>query len=117
VTPAMNHLRVALFFKGTMLDANPYIALAFPTPVTALAFYRDADLDGYHGDIGQLEFSVASEEAGEMLCSRFWENDATLATNVTCFCGECERNNIPLATTQRSDQIHVRELLAQLGLR
>jgi hypothetical protein len=115
-----SHIRAGVFFKIANLDSlpasvNQYLASAFPAPVVSLSLYRDADLDGYHGDIGQLEFSV-TEEAGEILCSEFLENDATISAGLNCFCGECERNNIPLATTSRSDQIHLRELLMQLGL-
>lgn len=82
-------------------------------PVRSL--YRDADLDGYHGDIGQLEFSV-TEEVGEILASRFWEIDMTLAVGTNCFCAGCETENRPVTMATRSGEIDVREALQRLGL-
>jgi hypothetical protein len=115
-----SHIRAGVFFKIANLDSlpasvNQYIRVAFPTPVVSLSLYRDADLDGYHGDIGQLEFSV-TEEVGEILASRFWEIDMTLAVGTNCFCAGCETENRPVTMATRSGEIDVREALQRLGL-
>jgi|ERR1700733_3811745 hypothetical protein len=110
----MNHLRVGVLFKGN--DPNPYIGVAFPTPVAAMTLYRNATFDDYEGDITQVEFSVTDEEIGEMLCSQFLENEATLAVGKNCVCAECETNNIPLTMVSRSGATYIREALQRLGL-
>jgi hypothetical protein len=115
-----SHIRAGVFFKIANLDSlpasvNQYIRVAFPTPVVSLSLYRDADLDGYHGDIGQLEFSI-TEEVGEILASRFWEIDMTLAVGTNCFCAGCETENRPVTMATRSGEIDVREALQRLGL-
>jgi hypothetical protein len=119
------HLRASAFFRiagpdSLVLAINRYITVAFPAPVVSLSLYRDADLDGYHGDIGQLEFAVADETTGEILSSHFLENDATLTVGTNCFCSECETDNVPLAMISRRDRkiqiTQTREMLRQLGL-
>ena len=118
------HLRASAFFRIAGPDSlpsavNSYIRVAFPAPIVSLSLYRDADLDGYHGDIGQLEFAVADETTGEILSSHFLENDATLTIGTNCFCSECETDNVPLVMTSRRDKeirVTAREMLRQLGL-
>jgi hypothetical protein len=118
------HLRASAFFRIAGPDSlpssiNSFIALAWPVPLAAVSFYRDATLDGYHGDIGQLEFAVADETTGEILSSHFLENEMTLTTGVNCFCSECETDNVPLVMTSRRDKeirVTAREMLRQLGL-
>jgi hypothetical protein len=103
-----------------VLAINRYITVAFPAPLAAVSFYRDGTLDGYHGDIAQLEFAVADETTGEILTSHFLEDDATLTAGVNCFCAECETENVPLTMISRRDRTiqitQTREMLRQLGL-